>query len=263
MYDWPEVRAETEALEKTLQDALIAALGLDRKDLIPWPDNIAAASIWNSPSTLLTQTCGYPLTHALCGKVRLLGVPHYAAEGCDGPNYCSQLVVSRESPFRQLADLRGKRAAYNGPDSQSGMNAFRHAVAPFAGGAPFFSEVFESGSHLQSLEAVAEGRADIASIDAVCWFLAGRELPDLAASLRPIGRTASAPGLPLITSLRFSEAEAETISGAVAAVLDSSETAAIRERLGICGFSRASTEDYSGIIAMEQEAVASGYPTLD
>ncbi|WP_305986943.1 phosphate/phosphite/phosphonate ABC transporter substrate-binding protein [Roseibium sp. MMSF_3544] len=262
MYDWPEVRAATAELELALQTALIDCLDLDPVNLQPWPEEFDAPSMWDEPGVLLTQTCGYPLTHGLRGLVRLVGVPHYAAEGCIGGRYCSQLVVAGESSFKTLADLRGQRAAYNGSDSQSGMNAFRHSVAPLAGGAPFFCEVLKSGSHLQSMKAVAEGRADIASVDAVCWHLAKNELPDLTASLRPIGQTASATGLPLITSLRFSQEDTSKIADAVERVFHSPLTADCRDRLGICGFSRPTLNDYADILLMEQEAERQGYPIL-
>ena len=262
MYDWPEVRDATAHLESALQGALSGVLGLAPAELRTWPATDDLEDVWRHPDLLLTQTCGYPLTHALAGKVRVLGAPIYTAEGCDGPNYCSQLVVHSDSRFQSLDQLRGRRAVYNGSDSQSGMNAFRDAVAQLTSGRLFFSALVQSGSHLGSMKAVAAGEADIACIDAVCWGLARRELPELTASLRPIGQTASVPGLPFITSLRFSDAEAEVIADTVETVLTAPETAKSRERLGIRGFSKLDVSDYSGILAMESQAAALGYPEL-
>ncbi|MEE4014390.1 PhnD/SsuA/transferrin family substrate-binding protein [Roseibium sp. FZY0029] len=262
MYDWPEVRAATRDLESALQAALCQTLNLTDGDIRPWPAGRDLADTWTDPGLLLSQTCGYPLTHALAGKVRLVGTPHYDAEGCDGPRYCSQLIVQRDSAHQTLADLRGKRAVFNGPDSQSGMNAFRHAVAQLETGGSFFSEVGESGSHLASLRAVADGKADIASIDAVCWALVCREVPDLAQQLRPLARTASAPGLPLITSRRFSDTQHALITEAVAEVFTAPETQPSRCRLGIKGFSNLSSDDYAVILKMEAEAAGHDYPVL-
>lgn len=262
MYDWPEVRDATAGLEHALDTALTDALGLNRKDLIAWSDEMGPPAMWLEPGMLLTQTCGYPLTHTLKGKVQLVGVPHYSAEGCEGPRYCSQLIVSGNSSYESLEDLRGKRAAFNSLDSQSGMNALRHAVAVHAGGSGYFSEVIESGSHLKSMQAVAEGRADIGSIDAVCWALACQELPELTSRLRSIGQTASAPGLPLITSIRFSETDVTKMTEAVKAVLSDPLTASWRRPLGITGFSKVTEEDYEPILAMEREAARLGYPEL-
>jgi len=262
MYDWPEVRDATAELESALQGALVEALGLTPAQIVAWPEELDLAEAWSRPEVLLSQTCGYPLTHALDGRVRVVGAPHYAAPGCDGHRYCSHIVVRRDSGAGDLADLRGARAVYNNPDSQSGMNALRHSVARVAGGKPFFSSVRPSGGHRASLKAVAEGQADVAAIDAVCWDLACRELPELAVRLRPIARTASVPVLPLITSLRVSDAQAELIAGVAAEVLSAPETEKSRERLGIRGFSKLSAEDYAPILSMEQEALGLGYPAL-
>ncbi|WP_421979720.1 phosphate/phosphite/phosphonate ABC transporter substrate-binding protein [Roseibium sp.] len=262
MYDWPEVRASTKRLETALQDAIAGALGLPPSDCVPWPEDRGLEVDWLQPGLLLSQTCGYPLTHALSGSVRPVGVPHYAADGCDGGRYCSHLVVDRDSGYQTLADLQDSRAVYNGPDSQSGMNVFRHEVSRIAGGAPFFSSVRESGGHLASLHAVAEGTADIASVDAVCWALACQELPGLVSRLRSIGRTGSVPCLPLVTSLRFTEAEAEQIAIVVQAVFADAAIAEDRERLLINGFSRVSEADYAPILEMERNAARRGYPEL-
>ncbi|WP_051645136.1 hypothetical protein [Labrenzia sp. DG1229] len=170
MYDWPEVRVATAELENALHAALVDALGLTPADMISWPPEIDAPAMWDDPGVLLVQTCGYPLTHALNGKVRLLGVPHYSADGCEGPRYCSRLVVARTSGHERLEDLRGLKAAYNGPDSQSGMNAFRHAVARSAGGKPFF--------HRCSKAAVIFNR----------WRQLPMAWPMLPASMQSVGR---------------------------------------------------------------------------
>lgn len=262
MYDWPEVRDETAHLESVLQDRINDALGLNPSDIEDWPRDQDLVETWAHPDVLLAQTCGYPLTHALNGRVRLIGAPHYRFEGCSGPDYCSQLVVHRNSKFETLEDLCGKRAVFNGSDSQSGMNAFRRSIAEIANGSPFFSDVRVSGGHLMSMQSVAEGRADIASIDAVCWGLACQELPALADQLRPIAKTETAPGLPLVTSLRFSETEAETIAEVIAETFASDETQKSRERLGIHGFSKLEFEHYARIPLMEQQAQEMGYPNL-
>ncbi|PVB61836.1 PhnD/SsuA/transferrin family substrate-binding protein [Labrenzia sp. 011] len=262
MYDWPEVRDATADLESALQAALSEALALEPSRVLDWPEHLDLATAWTRPEVLLAQTCGYPLTHALSGRVRLLGAPHYAAPGCEGPYYCSQIVVRRDSPFEALADLRGARAVFNDGNSQSGMNALRHSLARIAAGKPFFSKVSVSGGHLASLAAVAGGQADVAAIDAVCWDLACRYRPELAGLLRPIARTASAPALPLIASLRFSDSQASLMAATVAAVFAAPETRKSRERLGIRGFTILSVADYAPVLSMERDAAGSGYPVL-
>src|SRR4029077_15357307 len=101
---------------------------------------------WLSDELLFSQTCGYPLTHALKGRVQLLATPCYSADGCEGASYCSFVIVPADSPATTLADLQGKRVAFNTPDSQSGMNALRALIAPIAGGGRVLAQANEGGS---------------------------------------------------------------------------------------------------------------------
>jgi ABC-type phosphate/phosphonate transport system substrate-binding protein len=262
MYDWPEVAGETRVLETALTDEICHTLAIAPKALKPWEPGIGLYDLWKDPGLLLAQTCGYPFTHDLKGKVSIIGAPEYEAVGCSGPAYCSQIIVAANSLFQTLADLKGSRAAFNGSDSQSGMNAFRHAMAPLAGGAPFFSSISESGGHLASMAKVASGQADVAAIDAVCWALAGQEKKALVKRLRVLSQTAQVPGLPFITSQRFGPVERAKITGAISRVFASAETVKSRERLCIRGFSKLVPEDYAVILDMEAQASASGYSEL-
>ena len=81
------------------------------------------ASVWREPGLVLSQTCGYPYATALRGRVQLVATPAYRAAGCDGARYCSMLLVRADDPAQALADLRGRRVAFNATDSQSGHNA--------------------------------------------------------------------------------------------------------------------------------------------
>jgi ABC-type phosphate/phosphonate transport system substrate-binding protein len=152
------------------------------------------------------------------------------------------------------------RAAYNGADSNSGMNALRHAVAPHARKGRFFASVARTGSHLRSLESVAKRGADIAAIDCVTFAFVRDALPDLARRVRVIGVTASAPGLPLIASRALGAPRVARIREALNAALSADPARARRLRLR--GFARLTREDYMDIAALERDAIARGYPVL-
>ena len=85
-----------------------------------------------APSLLVTQTCGYPLTTRLRGRVRVIATPTYSVEGFEGTGYRSAIVVRVGDGRRSLDAFRGATAAINNRDSHSGMNAFRATVAPLA-----------------------------------------------------------------------------------------------------------------------------------
>lgn len=224
------------------------------------PDE-ALHAFWRRPDLLISQTCGYPLTHGLLNDgAQPIATPHFIAPGCEGACYSSVLVTRTDAPFETLADCRGARAACNQEDSNSGMNVFRHAVAPLARNGAFFSEVVWTGSHLGSLRAVAENRADVAAIDCVTFAFVCDELPELAHRLRSLGMTASAPGLPLIASARVSAVQIEALRDALDKTLVTQPERA--KRLRLQGFSRLSAADYQRIDRLENEARTAGYPRL-
>ena len=259
MYDLPEVRPCTDALWSAIAHALIregvdgVPAGLCRTD-----DNHA---VWTDPDLLLAQTCGYPLTHALAGRVRYVATPCYTARGCTGADYCS-LVVVRQDDAAAVERFRDRRAAINGRDSQSGHAAFRAMIAPFAGGSRFFSAVVETGAHVESVAAVRDGRADICTIDAVTHALLARHRPDALEGTAVIAETPSAPGLPLITSPARSDDDLARLRRALAAVAADKSLRPVFDALLISDFAVLSDDAYDRITDMEQACQDAGYPDL-
>ena len=128
-------------------------------DTLAQPDDLMAH--WTDPGLLLSQTCGYPLTHALAGRVQLVGAWAYAAPGCEGVYYRSQLVCRDADAGQPLQAFRGRVVAYNSEDSQSGYNSLRALLAPWARDGRFFASAVASGSHRGSVELVRSGQADL------------------------------------------------------------------------------------------------------
>lgn len=225
-------------------------------------ENPAIPDHWFSSDLLLSQTCGYPLTHVLKGRVQLVATPCYDAEGCEGSSYCSFVIVPVNSPAASPADLRGKRVAFNTPDSQSGMNTLRALIAPLAGGKKFFAEVIETGSHAASLAAVASGKADLAAIDCVSFGMFRRHGRGDTKAVRVLCRTDSAPNLPFITA---GDASPDLImrlrDGLRAAMADPALTAA-RQTLLLKDIMLLPESAYQPILDMEDAAERQGYPKL-
>jgi len=259
MYDWPEIRPATDALWGALRDAL-RARGIDAPDALE--RDRPRADQWRDPDLLFSQTCGYPYATALRGTVRLVATPAYVAEGCVGPDYCSVIVVRAGDPARGLSGLRGRRAAFNARDSQSGHSAFRAALAPLANGHAVFAETIEAGSHLGAMEAVIEETADCAAIDCVCWALAEHYRVDLTARLRILSFTQPAPALPFVTAAHRGNDEVEAIRAALFEVLADPQTAATRRSLLLGGAEVLDDTAYDAILDMERRAIDAGYPEL-
>ncbi|MXN63385.1 PhnD/SsuA/transferrin family substrate-binding protein [Stappia sp. GBMRC 2046] len=256
MYDWPEVRAETDRLWRALADRLGEA-GFDAPSGLA--RDVDAETAWADPSLLLGQTCGLPFVSRLKGRVSLVGAPAYRLEGCEPGEYCSALVVRDDDPADGLGDLRGRRVAYNMEGSQSGHAAMLATVAPLAHGGRFFTQALATGSHRASVRAVAEGAADVAAVDAVSWELAKRFEPS-ASRLRVLLRTRPTPGLPFITALRPAD-ELRRIAEAVAAGIDGLD-GGTKEALLLTGFVPFTEADYDVISARLAEAERLGYAEL-
>ncbi|MBN3756427.1 PhnD/SsuA/transferrin family substrate-binding protein [Paraburkholderia sp. Tr-20389] len=217
-------------------------------------------AFWRRPDLLLAQTCGYPYVLGLHEYVQLIATPHFDAPGCEGANYSSVIVTRSDAPFDSIEASRGARAAFNSTDSNSGYNALRHSVAPFARDGGFFASTLETGSHLGSLRAVAEDRADVAAIDCVTMAFARDAYPELTGRLRGIGTTRKTPGLPLIASKHVSHKQADALRAALNEALHAQPERA--QRLKLKGFSHLTADDYDSIRQMENEARIANYARL-
>ena len=198
MYTMPELAAATDSWGQGLRHHFSLAGIDDLPELLQMPADLV--DHWLAPDLLFTQTCGYPLTHALAGRVQLVATPCYSAPGCDGATYCSVVVVRDDGKIRDLSDLRGKRVAFNSTDSQSGYNTLRNLLHPIAEEGRVFAEAIETGAHRQSLAEVRMGRADVAAIDCVSLALLERWAPTELYGIHKLCLTAPAPSLPFITA---------------------------------------------------------------
>ncbi|AZV78789.1 hypothetical protein EBB79_13525 [Parasedimentitalea marina] len=190
MYDRPETAAANDAFWSAIQ----AQLGNG-------PDSLTRGvdfwEIWRSPDLLLSQTCGMPYRTRLYSEVQLVGSPDYGLPGCPPGYYNSVIVAHKTRQGAALAEFDGQRFAYNEALSQSGWSApithlrARHLMP---------GDLLESGSHQDSALAVAEGRADFASLDSLTWELI-QKYDGFATDLVVIDRTDPTPVLPYITAM--------------------------------------------------------------
>jgi ABC-type phosphate/phosphonate transport system substrate-binding protein len=272
-FEWlrPDVRAFWSALAGRLKDA-----GMDGVPArLSW--QISEHELWHAPNLVFGQTCGYPLMKGLTGPVRLVATPTYAAPFVEGAMYRSLVIVGKGAGFTSLAQLKGKAAAINKPSSHSGYNAFRRLMADYvrqcmpeafagperAGSIRFFSHVVTSGSHLESIRAVATGKADVAAIDAVSFHLISRQMPELTGAVRVLTTTLPAPGLPFITAATRTDAELRWLRSALADVIGDTKLRPNLANLGITGFQVIGREAYGRALEIEREAEDMGYPRLD
>lgn len=232
MYDWPGQSTHWDAFWSHIRDAL-------RARNMPAPEHLSRDGNlwdhWQNPDLILGQTCGLPYRQRLHKTVALVGTLDHALPGAPPGYYQSVLVAHRDAPG-EVADFKVKTLAYNDPLSQSGW------AAPHAHGLTF-TRTLRTGAHRESARAVADGRADIAAIDAETWRLIERYLPEIAAQLRFVAHTDPTPGLPLITARGR---DADAIFAAVQAALTRTDPETL-SALHIRGIARIPADAYLAI----------------
>lgn len=196
MYDRPELKEVHQAYWSLIQKHLIV-------NSIPAPKELTENGIgfefWTHKNLVLSQTCGMPYRTVLHDKCKLIGTPDYGLEGCKPGYYRSAIIVRKDATGETIQDFKYARLAYNSKDSQSGFAAIFNYMKTTNS---WFASNIETTGHAQSANAVANGKADIASIDAVTWCLI-EKYDALSNQLRVLEWTEPTPGLPLICSLQF------------------------------------------------------------
>ena len=243
MYDLPALRPAQDVWWKGLAGHF-AAHGLSNVPTHLGRSGVDPYDIWLSPDMFFAQTCGYPLTHRLAGKVRLLGTPCYDAPGCDGAKYRSLIIVRDSSKAETLAAALPARVAVNGMDSYSGWRALCATLAQQGQDKDPFSEVIDSGGHMNSIDLVREGRADLAAIDCITFALAGDVEPERLAGLKVLHQSDPAPGLPYVTRAGMADLDAVAMSQAVTDAFADPGLADARSTLRLVGFAQIPLAEY-------------------
>jgi len=260
LYDFPQLQLNTDAFWRAIVQRLRSAGLRHVPTRLKRSRDYGAA--WGSSSLLLGQACGYPLMKQFRISARIVATPVYTAPGSKGAWHRSVFIVHATSRFATLSDLRGGICAVNGFDSNTGTNLLRAAIAPLAEGKPFFRSIVISGSHLASVKAIVDRRADLAAIDCVSFAHLQRFVSTLTESVRPLGQSMLAPAPPFITASTTDDMTLAILRKALAEVAADSQLVSLREALLIGSFEFVAEADYELALRLEHDAAAAGYPEL-
>lgn len=246
MYDWPEVSEALDELWQEIKTELESA-GFTAPDDLNRSTAIQAQ--WLSPDLLLGQACGLPFVEKLEPHVHLLGSGCYRLDGVPAGDYQSVLVCRKTAGEPSFFAHQLFSFAANEQGSLSGFIAPLSWIANMHSSARLSETVF-TGSHRNSIKAVAEDTADVAAIDALSWELALRYEP-AATELKVIGKTMPLPGLPFFCAPEFAEWPiAEALD---TAIKNSSQT--LRNTLLLDGLRRRPVTDYHIIRGHRNHAI--------
>ena len=172
MYDWPEVRAETDALWAQIRDALRAA-GVNAPEALTRrngdmpgvdlpPDEFDLPTLWRHPNLLVAMTCWGPMATGLAQHVRVVGQTNYdGVEGGMGEEYSRAIVMRRKGN----ADLLVRAAPTPNPSPQGGGR-----LAGLGSSLPLTGRVRGGGASLQLL--LTGQRLAYSSPDSISGYLA-------------------------------------------------------------------------------------------
>lgn len=247
-------RAETAAAEARLWGGMRALLPGLPQSLSDVTDLWAH---WTDPALVFSQSCSAPYRHRLHGRVRIVATPDYGLEGCAPGKYRSLFVMRKGAGTQDPEAWARLRFACNSRSSQSGWIA---ATTTLARQGLRLSPALETGAHLASMAAVAEGAADLAAIDAHTWRLAVRH-DALPSALEVVGATDPSPATPYVTGPSGDpEALAAALAAAVCGLSD-----ADRRTMGLRGIVRLPVEAYLAVADSPEDqanAAASGAAQL-
>jgi len=204
MYDWPETEHAFNnlwyAIQKKLNSSDIAAPKLLDRD-------IDSFSAWMSEELLISQTCGWPYANMLSDYCIPFAAMHYDIEDCPPGTFNCVYIGQSKKDIHFLKSheklLEAGKIAVNSDDSQSGFHVFREITKmPSKKGIPEANRLM-TGSHRNSIRSVAEGEAQLAAIDTVCFEMAKKYDPDIVKNVSVLGRSIPKPGPPIITAKRF------------------------------------------------------------
>jgi phosphonate transport system substrate-binding protein len=179
--------------------------------------------------------------------VELLGVlPVFDDERNQGkPVYFCDVVLRDDAPIQAFSELEGGSWAYNDASSLSGYYSLLNKLAESGANVSFFDNVFCSGSHLNSIEAVLSGKADAAAIDSNVLRIRFREAPALRNKLRVIESWGPYPIQPVVVNSALHPELKQRLRGAFLATEQDQQTRRTLKQFGLSRFVAADLEDYS------------------
>ncbi|SNS19578.1 phosphonate transport system substrate-binding protein [Humidesulfovibrio mexicanus] len=167
--------------------------------------------------------------------------------------YQAYLIVGKDSPCKELRDLKGKTFAFTDPDSNTGRLVPLHWLATL-GERPdsFFSKTIYTYSHDNSILAVSRGLVDGAAVDGLIWEFYARRNPEFTAQTRVILKSEPFGIPPVVVSEHLDRGSKERIQEVLFHMHEDAEGKKILGDLSIDRFIAPSDEWYASIRNLER-----------
>lgn len=180
----------------------------------------------------------------------------------DQPVYYSYVIVHKDSKFKNFADLKGSRFAFNDEISNSGYNMPRAHLIDMGETHGFFSEVTRSGSHEESIRMVAQGVSDASAVDSLVYDYDAIKNPEYVKQTRILKVLGPAGIPPVVVSVKTAPAWRKQISEILLGMKNDPDGRAILDEALVDRFSVVDDSNYDSIRAMQKLAQDSGYRVI-
>jgi ABC-type phosphate/phosphonate transport system substrate-binding protein len=258
------VDAASAAAWRALLEWVLHRAGVEG-EVVDHPSPLPLEALWSRPDLGCAFMCGYPFARATPQPIPLAALVPSPERYRGKPVYWTDLVVRDDAPLHTIADAFGRVMAYTTEGSQSGYQAPRRFLAPYAkgrGGSLFASMIGPLITPRQVAEAIVTGAADIGPLDSYAHDLLRQNDPGLASRLRTIASTPPMPIPPLVAAPTIDSGDAKRLREALYAAGCASELQAVRRTLLIERFVPADARTYAVLVDEAAEADRLGYPRL-
>jgi phosphonate transport system substrate-binding protein len=233
----------------------VTGLGYETINQMITSGDVDAGFVCGLPYTLLKDR---EVPAAVLIAAPVMKDPRYQGK----PVYYADLVVRKDSPFRSLDDLRGKRYVYNEEISNSGYNLPRFRLIEKGETGGFFGSVSRSGSHEESMRMVAAGKADASYVDSLVLEYDQHHGHNGARDLHVIDSVGPAGIPPVVASSQLPEAQRNALRTALLHMHETPEGRAILDKALVDKFIDPGDATYDSIRQMHARAESTGFKTI-
>jgi ABC-type phosphate/phosphonate transport system substrate-binding protein len=233
-------------------------------DFLSYPLPQPQEELWSrSDLGCVFMMCGYPIAMRHFA-VTPIAAPIPSAPWAQGRAlYRSDFIVKADSHFYTLTDTFGRRLGWTTKHSHSAFNALRYHLLRYR--TPdrpvLYSRVMgDLGSVRKLFDSVCDGTIDVGSIDAYWHLLLQHYQPELAARVRVIDSTATAPIPAFVASLAVPREIIDRLAVALGSARHQEWFRALAAGTLTTGFAACTLEDFDIIRDREHEAIRARYP---
>lgn len=219
--------------------------------------------LWSrSDRSCVLMMCGYPIAMRHF-DVTPIAAPIPSAPWAHGRAlYRTNLIVKAESRYQTLPDTFGARLGWTTSHSHSGFNSLRHHLLQYrrSDRPTLYSQVIGNlGSVRKVFDSVCDGTIDVGPIDAYWHLLLRQYLPVLAARVRVIETTATAPIPAFVANPAVPHEIIDRLAVSFVSAQQRTWFRPLSDATMIDGFAAPAPDEFNVIRARDQEAIQAGY----